>query len=358
MAARAALVGDRTSGMASTTLMLVAIGSCITRIGPRCSVLKPSTAVVPGCTEGPPAVMPPTRAGHTLSAWPSFSLHSVTSWAVVKPRSHSWLAMSAPATVPAALEPRPRQKGISLRMRSTRAGGRLRPCFPAIAVAVRHTRLCAGSVTVSSSRPSPSNCICTPWAPGGGGSTCTSRNRPTAMPSASKPGPRFAQDAGTRTQNASTSPSPPPSPPRSSCRSASREAAAVHRFPFFQRGLSRPAGSGTARPSALRETVGNLPACAVAMATKRSPIAASRWRRAAATPTAEWGQRKQPAMLCSFIVSRVSASDTEYDRKGALSLRWSASGRRITPLAAKPSISAVSCAAAATSSAPSARMEW
>ncbi len=93
-------------------------------------------------------------------------------------------AATIPATIAAALEPRPPTSGICERIANeTPSAG----CSRSNALTARFLRPCATGRSVVSSKAS---------------ARCTSSSRciPSAAAKLSKPGPRFAEEAGTRTR--------------------------------------------------------------------------------------------------------------------------------------------------------------
>src|SRR2546428_595152 len=113
-------------------------------------------------------------------------------------RPRTSFAATQPATMAAALEPRPRATGISERWTTCR------PCscsFAAFAVA-RAAITTRFELPVGTPSPSPSTRTSYPLP----GRTSNSASNGSASAKASKPGPRFALVAGTRTRNSTPTP--------------------------------------------------------------------------------------------------------------------------------------------------------
>ena len=144
----------------------------------------------------PEMTKPPCSAGATLSGWPSSSMASSSSAASSRssrPPSTSARASTSPPTMAAEDEPRPRACGMALWQLSRSPVG----CPPRTSKARRIAR----TTRWSSSRgttPAPAPVTST-TRPEPASSPSSSSRRSRARPSESKPGPRFAQVAGTET---------------------------------------------------------------------------------------------------------------------------------------------------------------
>src|SRR5665213_2428691 len=134
------------------------------------------------------ATKPPTIEAAALSGWPSM--------AVATDNGSLAPAAAAAATARAADEPRPRAMGMSERTVMARWS------VPATSMATRAARWEESSASPS---PSPTDRTISFEA----GSTSTRTYRLRARPSVSNPGPRLADDAGTRARTAQTYPHRP-----------------------------------------------------------------------------------------------------------------------------------------------------
>src|SRR3569833_3649634 len=141
-------------------------------------------------------VRPPARHGATLSGWPSIRVASARTSSAVNfsPSGCRARAARMPATVAAEEEPSPRACGMRLTQRIRSPGAAVPPMSPYAERSVRAIRSSSPRPAVSS--PSPLTSI---DRPDPAISTSTSSCRLRASPSASKPGPRFALVAVTRT---------------------------------------------------------------------------------------------------------------------------------------------------------------
>ena len=138
------------------------------------------------------ATMPPRVQAATLSGWPSRRAASSSMRAGFQPRSSRQSATTTPAVRAAALEPIPFPSGIWFEISSS-MGGMRRPRLSATATAVCQIRLSGPAGIEAASRPLARI-----------SSAVLRRKRqvrytPKAIPRASKPGPRLALEAGTRT---------------------------------------------------------------------------------------------------------------------------------------------------------------
>ena len=143
---------------------------------------------------GPPAsgtatVKAPYKAAATLSACPSTSLAMRSSERRSSGSPRSAFAATAPPTIAAALEPRPRATGMAERCVTCCAGTLARAAF-VTARAPTRKRLSSPSGT-----PAPFASNDQLFA----GRSSNSASSGSATANESKPGPRFALDAGTRT---------------------------------------------------------------------------------------------------------------------------------------------------------------
>src|SRR4051794_2655399 len=128
----------------------------------------------------PHSTKPPSSAGATLSGWPS----SRVAWASRSaPSSKMLSAATRPATIAAALVPSPPLSGMSLRIVNSKSSGGCSAANPRT-IKLRRSRAIRRSVWTAN------------WPVS---STSTSMCRSSAAPITSKPGPRLAEDAGTRT---------------------------------------------------------------------------------------------------------------------------------------------------------------
>ena len=158
-------------------------------IGTRSAAIRPSSDQA--------THSPPSRHGATLSGWPSRSAASCNTLAsgnAATPPATSPRASRTPATMAAEDDPRPRPCGIRLTHCSAMPAG----WPPSRSKAARMARItrCDSSVgTVCA--PSPATSIRTRRSPMARATTSSCRSR--ASPNASKPGPRLALVAGTRT---------------------------------------------------------------------------------------------------------------------------------------------------------------
>ena len=121
----------------------------------------------------------------TLSGWPSTRAACCISSSRSSASSYMWSAATSPATIAAPLDPRPASSGISERIL------KLRPSIACSSENARTQRL----VSSAGRRASPASTEKLPVS-----STSSSRCSDTAAAIASKPGPRFADEPGTRTR--------------------------------------------------------------------------------------------------------------------------------------------------------------
>ena len=138
---------------------------------------------------------PPCSAAATLSGWPSSSVASASRSAS---SSNMWSAAIRPATIAAALEPSPPESGISERIRNVKpsAGCRRSNAAHAQVLAAARDR----QLGLDRERARLHHL-----------ELQVQRRRAAAMQS--KPGPRFAEEAGTRTTAPTDHPAPPPRAP-------------------------------------------------------------------------------------------------------------------------------------------------
>ncbi len=146
---------------------------------------------------------PPRIAAATLSGWPSIFVASPSTSA---PSSKIESAATRPATIAAALVPSPPESGMSDRIVNSKSSGEARAANPRT-IRLRLSRAIRRSVWTA-------NCPVS--------TTSTSRCRSSAAPITSNPGPRLAEDAGTRTVLPSIHPGRPSRPPPSPARTARR----------------------------------------------------------------------------------------------------------------------------------------
>jgi hypothetical protein len=125
-------------------------------------------------------MIPPCSAAATLSGWPSSSRACASTSASI---SNRWSAAISPATIAAALEPRPPASGISDAIRNVKSSA---GCSRSNARTQRFSRPRETGRSVSTAKLPVS-------------STSSSTCSEIAAAMQSKPGPRFADDAGTRT---------------------------------------------------------------------------------------------------------------------------------------------------------------
>ena len=166
-----------------------------------------STARTSGCTSSrtadgiPPgwiqaSVKPPSRAGATLSGWPSISVANcsnrscVSSW---PPPGSNPRPNSRPPTIAAAEDPCPPPCGMALRQRN-QTGGKSRSIARQARAIARTTRWVSSLGTSPAPTPSTST-----RRPSVRNVALASSYRCSARPKQSYPGPRFADVAGTRT---------------------------------------------------------------------------------------------------------------------------------------------------------------
>lgn len=184
---------ERASGVAS-----VSLGTTSTASNPM-GGSKRSTCVPSQMTN------PPFSAAATLSGWPSSSAATLSTSAS---SSNRWSAASNPATIAAALEPSPADSGMSDEiLNSNPSAG----CRRSNALTTRLSRS-RGTASRVSTANVPVSC------------TSSSRWSERAAARTSNPGPRFAEDAGTRTRRRRRSVIrvPPPRAPGAPARRRSR----------------------------------------------------------------------------------------------------------------------------------------
>ena len=145
------------------------------------------------------SVAPPKTAGATLSGCPSTSAATPTMVRSSRPSSKRALAATAPATVAAAEEPSPRAMGIVELARTAIPRGVSCPAYAHALWNPTRMRSSLGEISSAESVPSRENCAV---SLAGSSSTATESHRSTAIPTQSKPAPRFDVEAGTRTATA------------------------------------------------------------------------------------------------------------------------------------------------------------
>ncbi len=163
----------------------------ITSVSPRPRGAGRRSASTPPSRSGRESVRPPKSAEATLSGCPSIRTASRKSSSAEKRSRSQWFASVSPATMAAALEPRPRARGMRERIVSATVGtGRC---------ATRNRwrnapRTLSRFGSTARSEPSPRRRIENPW---GMRSAVTVMGSRRASPRQSNPGPRLDVDAGT-----------------------------------------------------------------------------------------------------------------------------------------------------------------